>query len=119
MKDKKSKKMIIAYGLYIIIVGFFNILLFGGGFKAILGLVLGFLIALSNYKLLGLTIQKFLGVSNILTIQLLFLRYLLYLLTAFLCMKLGNHAVIMYAAGILGLSIAVFITYGIGGMNEK
>ena len=33
--------------------------------------------------------------------------------------KVGRAAVLMYAAGILGLSLAIFIVYGIGGVKKQ
>ena len=34
-------------------------------------------------------------------------------------MRAGRAAVLMYAAGILGLSLAIFIVYGIGGVKKQ
>ena len=42
-----------------------------------------------------------------------------YIAAAYVSMRAGRAAVLMYAAGILGLSLAIFIVYGIGGVKKQ
>ena len=118
MKDNKSGKLAAIYILYIIVAGMIGILC-GTGYKAMIGLLLGSAAAFANYFLLKLAVGRLLGVRNIFVVQIFLFRYLLYIAAAYVSMRAGRAAVLMYAAGILGLSLAIFIVYGIGGVKNQ
>lgn len=88
-------------------------------YAAILGLVTGSLTAFVNYKLLSITVRKCFGKRNILALQIMLFRYLLYMIMAYVCVRMGDKAVIMYAAGVLCLLPAIIITNGIGGLRKQ
>lgn len=114
-----KKGLALAYAGYILTAGIISILAAGLKRELLLGLVIGAAAAMINYLLLNFAIPLIFGNPKILGIQLFILRYLIYLLTAYICVKLKGYAAVMYAVGIIGLSVAIFITYGIGGMKEQ
>ena len=119
MRMDKNKKLVCVYAGYILLASMISILTGGLKSQLLLGLFIGSLTALINYFLLGFTVRMILGKLKILVVQFFILRYVLYLLTAYICMRIGNSTVIMYAVGAVGLSVAILITYGIGGMKEQ
>ena len=66
-----------------------------------------------------LAVGRLLGVRNIFVVQIFLFRYLLYIAAAYISMRTGSVAVIMYAAGIIGLSLSILIVYGIGGVKKQ
>lgn len=105
----------VVYSFYILAAGITNTLFAGLDQTAIFGLGTGFLVSCGNYRLLNLAIRKFSGKKHLLTVQVLFLRYILYAAMAYICLYNGNNALIMYTVAVTGLPLAIFIVYGIGG----
>ena len=101
MKDNKSGKIAAIYIIYILLAGFISILC-GIKYTAMIGLLLGSAAAFANYLLLKLVICRLLGTRNIFAVQIFLFRYLL-----------------MFAAGIRGLSLSILIVYGIGGVKNQ
>ena len=91
----------------------------GFDFELILGLFIGATAALFNYFLLVLAIRMIVGRPKILGVQCYVLRLVVYLLTAYISVRIGNGTAIMFAVGVIGLSVAIFTIYGIGGMKEQ
>lgn len=118
MKDNKSGKIAAIYIIYILLAGFISILC-GIKYTAMIGLLLGSAAAFANYLLLKLVICRLLGTRNIFAVQIFLFRYLLYIAAAYISMRTGSVAVIMYAAGIIGLSLSILIVYGIGGVKNQ
>ena len=118
MKENKSGKIAAIYILYIIVAGMIS-LLWGAGYKAMAGLLLGSAAAFANYLLLKLVICRLLGTRNIFAVQIFLFRYLLYIAAVYVSMRIGRAAVIMFAAGIIGLSLSILIVYGIGGVKNQ
>lgn len=114
-----KKGLALAYAGYVLAAGIISVLIAGLKRELLVGLVIGATAAMVNYLLLNFAIPMLFGGPKILGIQLLVLRYLIYLLTAYICVQLKGYVVVMYAVGIIGLSVAIFITYGIGGMKEQ
>lgn len=119
MEKSKNKAVIVIHAIYTLVAAVISILFFGLDGQILMGLAAGFAVAVVNYVLLALTVGRLLGRANFLAVQLFLFRYLLYLIAAYICMRTGNTAVIMYGVGIIGLSLAIFITYGIGGMKDQ
>lgn len=119
MERSKNKTVLVVHALYILAAGGISTLVCGFDIGILMGLFAGFLISAVNYMLLTIIVGTLLGRANILAVQLFLFRYLLYLITAYICMKMGSNTIIMYGVGIIGLSLAIFITYGIGGMKDQ
>lgn len=119
MERSKNKTVTVIHVLYIFVAGIVGTVICGIDGRLLLGLFAGFATAEVNYYLLSIIVEKLLGRVNILAIQLFLFRYLFYLIAAYLCMKSGDTTIIMYGIGIIGLSLAIFITYGIGGMKDQ
>lgn len=109
----------VIYSLYILTAGIVSFLLRGFDWNIILGLGVGCLVVWGNYQLLNLVIRKFLGRNRFLTVQTLFLREILYVAVAYLCFRSGHVALLMFAVAAIGLSLAIFIVYGIGGVKKQ
>lgn len=84
-----------------------------------LGLFIGATAAIFNYFLLVFAIRMIVGKSKTFGVQFYIMRFLVYFLTAYASVRICNGATIMFAVGVIGLSVAIFITYGIGGMKEQ
>ena len=109
----------VIYSLYILTAGIVSFLFGGFDRNIILGLGVGFLVFWGNYQLLNLVIRKFLGRNHFLTVQTLFLRFILYAAVAYLCFRGGDVALLMFAVSAIGLSLTIFIVYGIGGVKNQ
>lgn len=105
----------------------FGILYFGlasgttvyiAGSDAVLGLLMGSLVVWLNFIILNYAIRKLSGKYKIIGVQFLVFRYLLYLFSAALCVKIDRNMIVMYGIGILGLFVTLSIVYGIGGMKR-
>lgn len=119
MEKSKNKAVIVIHAIYTLVAAVISILFFGLDGQILMGLSVGFAASAVNYVLLALAVGRLLGRANFLAVQLFLFRYLLYLVAAYICMRTGNTAIIMYGVGIIGLSLAIFITYGIGGMKDQ
>lgn len=119
MRMDKNKKLVVVYAGYVLVAAIISMLAVGFKYQLLMGLIIGSFAALVNYFLLAFTIRTILGRIKILGVQFFILRYLIYLFTAYVSVRIGNSAAVMYAVGVIGLSVAIFITYGIGGMKEQ
>ena len=89
-----------------------------GSLLGLAGLLIGAITCGGNYLLLHLMVKWLSSEKYFSAIQSYVLRMFIYLLAAFLAVKLGMAAVITFSASIIAISLSVFFVYGIKGSNN-
>ena len=84
-------------------------------FLAISGIFIGYLIALTNWFLLNLTVRWLFSFNRLLAVQFMIFRLLIYIFGAWVCTKIGFQSVLLFAIAITGFSLVIFVEFGLKG----
>lgn len=124
MNAQKTSRVISTFLCLAIAIGIISTIIqlrisgISAGITGLIGLFVGSLAVISNYLLLQLMIKTLTSSSPFMAVQIYVLRLLIYLVGGFLAVKLGIEGIITFSASIVGISVAVFIVYAIGGIRE-
>ena len=119
MGKNNTLKVFYTFACLILAIGVISFAVSGTKEAALLGLLIGGAVSGINYLLLIL-MMKFLAANKaILAVPAYIIRLLLYLITAFFAVNLGDEAAITFSMSIIAIAFSLFIVYGLGGMREK
>lgn len=113
---ENKHKIWIYCGIYAAVCEVISLIIIGLRWDFAIGLLAGTITVLVNFSLLEKLTDTIIFDKKALTAFLLQLgRYLLFGLIAFICVKISLCAGLAYAIGILSISLAIVIKYGIRG----
>ena len=119
METSKTLKVFSTFAVIIAILAVIVLLTFSAKADALTGLFLGGVSSSINFFLLGLAVRTMTSGNLFLAVQAFVARLMIYVFAAFICVRLSFASIIMFACSIIGISLAVFIVYGMGGLKEN
>ena len=112
-----TRKTLTCYAFIVIFFGILSFFVTPTWTDSLIGLLIGAFSASINLLLLHLAMKFLMSEKLFLSVQTFVVRILIYIAGAFATTKLGITSAIFFAASVIGISIAILLVYGIGGMK--
>lgn len=114
-----TRKTLTCYAFIVIFFGILSFFVTPTWTDSLIGLLIGAFSASINLLLLHLAMKFLMSEKLFLSVQTFVVRMLIYIAGAFATTKLGITSAIFFAASVIGISIAILLVYGIGGMKDN
>lgn len=113
--NRNALGVLIPFSLYCVICTIICLIILSNPILAIGGIFIGYLIALTNWFILNLTVRWLFNLNRLLAVQFMIFRLLIYILGAWVCTQLGFQSVLLFAIVITGFSLVIFVEFGLKG----